>query len=80
VVSVGHAPATLVGITRRLSLSTRIPRAVSPYARAPAARDGAPPISGARSAGAGMYLLWSRTHKVVKGVHLHRRKKRFSVL
>ena len=45
--SVGHAPATLVGITRRLSLSTRIPRAVSSYARAPAARDGGPPISGA---------------------------------
>ncbi len=52
--SVGHAPATLVGITRRLSLSTRIPRSVLPYVRAPTARDGAPPISGARSAGPGM--------------------------
>ena len=59
--SVGHAPATLVGITRRLSLSTRIPRAVSPYARALAARDGAPPISGARSAGPGMNELVPRT-------------------
>jgi len=35
----------------------RIPRVVSPYARALAARDGAPPISGARSAGPGMNEL-----------------------
>jgi hypothetical protein len=66
VASVGHAPATLVGITRRLSLSTRIPRAVSPYARALAARDGAPPISGARSAGPGMNELLPRTTGAVR--------------